>query len=340
MKNKFTIFLMFLSLILTVSCGKDYNALFQERIAELNQDGKYILSQYNDSVGKEHYIVYVDVDKIVVDTLGDSLQVFPLGKIETYQYIPDVDFNDGKFSLKRYNSNDWTVKTDTAKKQVTITDASFYPNGEKLKFSELKAHKRDYVLIPTEKQNIIVFLNKKKDVYAGSPGDVQEDDGGFYLSYVGQCRDYLSGMPGGLPDELVFETCSYDAKMDVNGKIISKSDNVNISGTEIPTTVFGTPEIESYYQKIIADLHPTYYWNCQNCYKVVKSEAKPESGLCEDNFFTGNSSTWTFHRWVRLCKAGTAYTYQCQKCGIQLQTNDIPQMGACREGANHVWNQL
>lgn len=340
MKNKFSTFLMFLSLILTVSCGKDYNALFQERIAELNQDGKYILNQYNDSVGKEHYIVYVDVDKIVVDTLGDSLQVFPLGKIETYQYIPDVDFNDGKFSLKRYNSNDWTVKTDTVKKQVTISDGSFYPNGEKLNFSELKCHKRDYVLIPTEKQNIIVFLNKKKDVYAGSPVEVQEGDGGFYLSYVGQCRDYLSGMPGGLPAELVFETCSYDAKMDVNGKIINKSDNVNISGTEIPTTVFGTSEIESYYQKIIADLHPTYYWNCQNCYKVVKSETKPESGLCEDNFFTGNSSTWTFHHWIRLCKAGTAYTYQCQKCGIQLQTNDVPQMGACREGANHVWSQL
>lgn len=39
-------------MILTVSCGKDYNALFQERITELNKEGKYILNQYNDSVGK------------------------------------------------------------------------------------------------------------------------------------------------------------------------------------------------------------------------------------------------------------------------------------------------
>ena len=53
MKSKWLIFLMFLSMVLTVSCGKDYNALFQERITELNKEGKYILNQYNDSVGKE-----------------------------------------------------------------------------------------------------------------------------------------------------------------------------------------------------------------------------------------------------------------------------------------------
>lgn len=80
MKNKWLTFLMFLSMILTISCAKDYNALFNERVAELNKEGKYILNQYNDSVGKEHYIVYIDADKIVVDTLGDSLQVYPLAK--------------------------------------------------------------------------------------------------------------------------------------------------------------------------------------------------------------------------------------------------------------------
>lgn len=109
MKSKLTIFLIFLSLMLTVSCGKDYNALFKERVAELNKE------EYNDSVGKEHYIVYIDADKIVVDTLGDSLQVYPLGKVETYQYLPNVDFNDGKFSMERYNSTDCTIKADTAK---------------------------------------------------------------------------------------------------------------------------------------------------------------------------------------------------------------------------------
>lgn len=28
-------------MILTISCAKDYNALFNERVAELNKEGKY-----------------------------------------------------------------------------------------------------------------------------------------------------------------------------------------------------------------------------------------------------------------------------------------------------------
>lgn len=87
-------------MVLTVSCGKDYNALFQERITELNKEGKYILNQYNDSVGKEHYIVYIDVDKIVVDTLGDSLQVYPLNVMEHFQYRAKTD-NNGKFVFEK-----------------------------------------------------------------------------------------------------------------------------------------------------------------------------------------------------------------------------------------------
>ena len=218
-----------------------------------------------------------------------------------------------------------------------VSDDTFYPKGEIVKFSELKAYKRDYVLIPTTQQTLIAFLNKKMEVYTGNPVDIREDERGFALDYVGQCRDYLSGMPGGLPADLVFEVCSYNARMDFHGKITSKSNIVNVSGVEIPVTAFGTPEIDSYYQKVIEELHPTYYWNCQNCYKVVKSESKPESGFCESNFISGH---WTVHSWVRLCKAGSLHTYQCQNCGIQLQTNDVPQMGACRYGANHVWNQL
>lgn len=44
MKNKWLTFLMFLSMILTISCAKDYNVLFNERVAELNKEGKYILN--------------------------------------------------------------------------------------------------------------------------------------------------------------------------------------------------------------------------------------------------------------------------------------------------------
>ena len=149
-------------MILTISCAKDYNALFNERVAELNKEGKYILNQYNDSVGKEHYIVYIDADKIVVDTLGDSLQVYSLGKVETYQYFPNVDFNDGKFSMERYNSTDFTLKADTAKKQIMVSDDTFYPKGKIVKFSELTK---------TLPQDQPVFVGESK-VYNSTVNDV------------------------------------------------------------------------------------------------------------------------------------------------------------------------
>lgn len=335
MKSKLTIFLMFLSLILIVSCGKDYNALFQERVAELTKEGKYILNQYNDSVGKEHYIVYVDVDKIVVDTLGDSLQVYPLGNVETYFYAPYLDFDSGKFIVKRIPSQgaDWTIKTDIVNKQISIFDGYIYEQAKTLKLSDLKCHDKDYVLIPANKQTIVLFLNKKLETFTSEPSMVQEMKQGFHLVYEGQCRDYLLGMPGSLPEELVFAQCSYEAQMDTHGKISGTADCVNVAGSEIPVSAFGTSELDNYYQEIIAKLNPTYYWQCQYCYRVLKSDSKPDAGKCYPNFFVGS-------RWVRLCKVGTAYIYQCQKCGIQLQTDEAPQMGACREGANHVWNQL
>ena len=42
-----------------------------------------------------------------------------------------------------------------------VSDDTFYPKGKIVKFSELKAHKRDYVLIPTEQQTLIVFFEQK-----------------------------------------------------------------------------------------------------------------------------------------------------------------------------------
>lgn len=44
MKNKWLTFLMFLSMILTISCAKDYNVLFNERVAELNKEGTSLIS--------------------------------------------------------------------------------------------------------------------------------------------------------------------------------------------------------------------------------------------------------------------------------------------------------
>lgn len=38
-----------------------------------------------------------------------------------------------------------------------VSDDTFYPKGKIVKFSELKAYKSDYVLIPTTQQTLIAF---------------------------------------------------------------------------------------------------------------------------------------------------------------------------------------
>lgn len=47
MTRKLILFIMALCMTMMTSCKKDYNALFCERMAELNKEGKYILCQKN-----------------------------------------------------------------------------------------------------------------------------------------------------------------------------------------------------------------------------------------------------------------------------------------------------
>lgn len=342
MKSKLQTFLMFLSLALTVSCGKDYNALFQERITELNKEGKYILNQYNDSVGKEHYIVYIDVDKIVVDTLGDSLQVYPLNVMEHFQYRAKTD-NNGKFVFEKEITPKSTLVSSAQvnlKNKEMVIDKNIFLSAN-VKFKDIKCVGKDcaYVNVKNPSGNnnntYIFFFNKPRLLYVTYGNYHSTIFNGKSFDIVD--KDPLVKRGEGLYDQK-FE---YKAKMSTKGEIIQKDDYITVAGEyKIPVSSYASGEMDSYYAKIAADLKPTYYWNCQNCYKVVKSESKPESGFCESNFFTGSMSTWTIHSWVRLCKAGSLHTYQCQDCGVQVKTNDVPQMGACRYGANHVWNQL
>lgn len=335
MKSKLTIFLMFLSLMLSVSCGKDYNALFKERVAELNKEGKYILNQYNDSVGKEHYIVYVDVDKIVVDTLGDSLQVYPLNAMEHFRYKAKTD-NSGKFMIEKDITPKSilvsSVQVDLKNKQLVI-DKNIMLSAN-IKFEDIKCVGKDcayvYVKNPSgDNYNTYIF-------FFGKPGLLYVTYGNYNSTiFNGKSFDIVDKDPLVKRGEGLYSLkFDYKAKMSTKGDIIEKDDYITVAGEyKVPVSAFATGEVDSYYAKIAADLHPTYYWQCQYCYRVLKSDSKPDAGKCYPNFFVGS-------RWVRLCKVGTAYIYQCQKCGIQLQTDEAPQMGACREGANHVWNQL
>ena len=80
--------LFVLTVLLTFcSCAKNYPQLVKDKVEQYKKEGKIILNQYNDSTGKEHYIVYADVQNqiIGVDTLGDSVRVMHLGKKKYFE---------------------------------------------------------------------------------------------------------------------------------------------------------------------------------------------------------------------------------------------------------------
>lgn len=86
MKNFIYVFVV---LIAFCSCAKDYPQLVRDRVEQYQQEGKIILSQSNDSTGKEHYIVYADVKAqiIGIDTLENAVSEIALGKKNRKRFI-------------------------------------------------------------------------------------------------------------------------------------------------------------------------------------------------------------------------------------------------------------
>lgn len=180
MTRKLILFIMALCMTMMSSCKKDYNALFCEHMAELNKEGKYILCQKNDSA--DHYIVYMDVDKIMVDTLGDSPKEYPLGKLNVHEYKATIQ--EGKFCLKSFEAPYFTIKIDTLKKEMTVSVEGQEGWFGTTKFSDIKAN-RNYLTFGFDAFNedtrsVYLFLNEKLDVYVFEPYDgIEEKENGF-----------------------------------------------------------------------------------------------------------------------------------------------------------------
>lgn len=191
MTRKLILFLMALCMTMMTSCKKDYNALFCEHMAELNKEGKYILCQKNDSA--DHYIVYMDVDKIMVDTLGDSPKEYPLDKLNVHEYKATIQ--EGKFCLKSFEAPYFTIKTDTLKKEMTVSVEGQEGWFGTTKFSDIKAN-RDYLTFGFDAFNedtrsVYLFLNEKLDVYVFEPYDeIEEKENGINLSFLDPVQNF------------------------------------------------------------------------------------------------------------------------------------------------------
>lgn len=336
MKHFLVILLMSL---LFSSCMKNYPEMVYEKALQYQQEGKYILGKSDDPSGKEHYIVYIDNKNIVVDDLVDSLRHYPLGNLKSFDFglyngdaagNDSIDFGENESSLK------CLVQADTATNTMTIEPSYEIWPLKIIAFKDIVCPNQYCAYYFDGKSSIIFFFDRPGEIYTSlnEVVTVKKNEKGFNLHFHDKGNNL--GLYS-LSEKLVFEKCEFNMQIADDSEILGVDDKITIGGAySIPVSVFGTPELPAYIAKIGSALHPMYYWNCQNCGRVVKAEEKPKSSVCD--FFT--KSYWTFHSWIKIAVAGSSYVYQCQHCGVQIQTNDIPHTGNCPEGGQHVWRRL
>ena len=66
---------------------------------------------------------------------------------------------------------------------------------------------------------------------------------------------------------------------------------------------------------------------------LIEAPQTPNSSGC---------SAATFHAWNKICPVGTEHAYSCKRCGIQVETNEMPPGGnfSCLNNQAHYWTKL
>lgn len=246
--------LVCLVLLTFCSCAKNYPQMVKDRVEQYQKEGKYVLGQSNDSTGKEHYVVYIDKTQIVVDTLDDSLQVFPLGKMEYMKLRANVPDQSCKFEYKAFDTYcSYSVKCNTKKKLLTVIDVSdsVGMNSYEVKFQDIKCLGKSGLFIGNNSEKLFFFFDKPKKVY-GAYADVKIDEKKKILEL---CYQNTLGMLdiSGLNQTLLDYTCKYVSKLSWTGEVVEIPTSLTIKDVyQIPTSAFGTDKLNEYESKLLA----------------------------------------------------------------------------------------
>lgn len=246
--------LVCLVLLTFCSCAKNYPQMVKDRVEQYQKEGKYVLGQSNDSTGKEHYIVYIDEKQIVVDTLGDSLQVFPLGKMEYMKLRANVPSSSSKFEYKAFDTNcSYDVKCDLKKKLLSVIDASdsLGMNSYEVKFQDIKCLGKSSLFIGNNSEKLFFFFDKPKKIY-GAYADVKIDENKNTLDLTYQNALGMLDIFG-LDQTLSDYTCKYVSKLSWTGEVVEIPTSLTIKDVyQIPTSAFGTDKLNEYESKLLA----------------------------------------------------------------------------------------
>lgn len=241
--------MLFIVLCAFCSCAKNYPQLVNERVAQYEKEGKWILCRSNDETGKEHFIVYADknAQTICVDTVGDGVKTIVLKDLKCHGILPtpimDADLTGASPSFSIFNDNltskcNWSVGTSA----ITV---SYY--GDKENISEVKPYKDKYIVLQSTNQTLILFLTKPQIVECDKGmGNVNESSNGdIELSLRYEDRLFF--------DSNIYDAqCTYRVVFDCNGDIKKQDDFVICDGVNIPTAAFGDNDaIKPYVQEVL-----------------------------------------------------------------------------------------
>lgn len=328
------------------SCAKDYPRLVKEKVEQYKKEGKTILNQSNDSTGKEHYIVFADVQNqiIGVDTLGDGVREIHLGKKKKFEPEMKVKKSEGmRVAFLELCLEDSIFLTK---------DGQLLWYGQKFKISDV--YKDKYLVCKKENMKNILFLDQEEAYHVvcmydegkiNTDGSIDLEVGTGIYTLINEDENYE--WPASDSSDPYFidrnhTDVSVKVKILPNGKIIPSEDYADWCGVHVPFKDFATWEtLESYVLKVAEKqkYDNQLYWNCSNCGRIVKSETKPENTMCNAIGFLLNREQMKLHHWVNIGKAGP-YKYQCGKCGQRVEMDDYPAVANCPEGSGHVWQQL
>lgn len=253
--------LMFCLVLLTFcSCAKNYPQMVKDRVEQYKNEGKVIINCSDDETGKEHYIVYGDADSqtISVDTLGEQVMVFNLGKKNVKSLTPSVKEDDGlfvKFEEQKYDDGPEQRDYQLSK------DGKIFQNGQSV---EISTYKNMYIMLGKEYPDFI-FLDKD-DAYYNLGGSCKIDEDGnlnvtlsdMFVNILPEEWAEYTSEPEECPDLYIdryHNDFLYKIVVSPQGNIIKKAETATCGGVQIPIEAFESwTTLRLYIQKIVYGL--------------------------------------------------------------------------------------
>lgn len=247
--------LLLAAVLALCSCSKSYQELVNEKVEQYKKDGKIILNKSDDPTGKEHYIVFADVEQqtIGVDTLGEEAQIIKLKDIKEQEI--DLSNTRGSDTFSIYSnisepkaSNIRVVDSTTFKEKVFDSENIMKAECYKDKYILMTDGDTEYV------RHKILFFKQPSMIFNFYNNAIEKTDNGDLNITIKSFEIFGATKLDQESVESIFHVT-----LNSDGFIKKQDDCVNLGGIMIPTSAYGNAEdMEQYLNRIENDRELNY----------------------------------------------------------------------------------